>query len=122
MIRYENDCVGCPQGCIDCGRRSVPYYYCDMCDDALDTDDMYEDEEYEDLCPDCLRKIHAKKWTANMWDAGSPEWRVEETEDEYEHYICEQCGDALDADGVYESDEYECLCGLCLEKEYEKKW
>lgn len=95
---------------------------CNICGNELYTDDMYEDDEYECLCSDCLRKTHAKKITIDMWDAGSPEWRVEETEDEYEHYICEQCGDALDADEVYESNNHECLCWLCLEFEYEKKW
>ena len=53
MIRYENECVGCPpeRGCLGsgCPNRNVPYYYCDKCGD---------DAEYnfdgEDLCEDCL--------------------------------------------------------------------
>ena len=36
MIKYENECVGCPpeMGCLgdECSNRNVPHYYCDKCD------------------------------------------------------------------------------------------
>lgn len=52
MVRYENDCVDCPQGCIDCGRKRTPHYYCDnpKCGDEAT---LYEYES-EQLCADCL--------------------------------------------------------------------
>ena len=37
MIKYENDCVGCPPeiGCLgsSCPNRNVPHTYCDRCSD-----------------------------------------------------------------------------------------
>ena len=52
MVRYENDCVGCPQGCIDCGRKRTPHYYCDKCGDEAT---LYEYGDKQ-LCADCLLK------------------------------------------------------------------
>lgn len=46
MIVYENDCVGCPQGCIGCGQDRTPHYYCDVCGEETDG---------EDICEECAR-------------------------------------------------------------------
>lgn len=51
MIKFENDCVGCPQGCIHCGRESVPYLCCDECE--CEYEELYE-YNGEQLCEDCL--------------------------------------------------------------------
>lgn len=41
MRELENYCVGCPQGCIHCGREvDVEVVYCDVCGDSDDV--MYE--------------------------------------------------------------------------------
>lgn len=49
---WENDCVGCPQGCIGCGRQEdYLVIYCDNCGESLET--MYEFKG-EDLCEACL--------------------------------------------------------------------
>ncbi len=54
MRRYENDCVGCPQGCINCGRKSVLHLYCDRCEEEVET--LYTIDGNEELCEDCLKK------------------------------------------------------------------
>ena len=50
MVKIENDCVGCPQGCINCGRKYVEHYYCDECGDEAK---LYEVEGMQ-LCRDCV--------------------------------------------------------------------
>lgn len=60
MIRIENDCVGCPQGCISCGRKHIPHYYCDECEEEISENDMYDDDG-EMLCRECLLDRHAAK-------------------------------------------------------------
>lgn len=54
MIRYENDCVGCPQGCINCGRRRTPHIYCNVCGDEIDydSDEWTLDKDYH-VCDSC---------------------------------------------------------------------
>lgn len=57
MVRYENDCVGCPQdlGCskISCPFYRVPHYYCDSC--GIESDKLYHLYD-EHLCESCLLK------------------------------------------------------------------
>ena len=52
MVKYENECVGCPPelGCLGsaCPNRNVPHLYCDKCGEEVD--EFYEDE----LCIDCV--------------------------------------------------------------------
>lgn len=60
MVRFEDECVGCPpnMGCLGsaCPNRNVPHYYCDVCEDELDPDDMYSDGEVEHMCLECLKE------------------------------------------------------------------
>lgn len=55
MVEFEKgeSCVGCPQGCIDCGRKhsSVPHMYCDDCNQEFETLYKYDGNQ---LCKDCL--------------------------------------------------------------------
>ena len=55
IIRYENECVGCPpeMGCLgeSCSNRNVQRLYCDDCKDEVETLYVYDDKE---LCQDCL--------------------------------------------------------------------
>lgn len=48
MIRYENECVGCPKeiGCLgdSCPNISVPHLYCDDCGEELN----FERSSYDD--------------------------------------------------------------------------
>lgn len=53
MIEIENDCVGCPQGCIRCGRKKVPHFYCDYCGEECD--DLY-DVRGDQFCKECTLK------------------------------------------------------------------
>lgn len=58
MIRYENECVGCPpeRGCLGsaCSNRNVPRYYCDRCGEEVDA---YFDIDGEMICDDCAHDI-----------------------------------------------------------------
>lgn len=61
MLKYENECVGCPSemGCVGygCAYRNVPHYYCDDCGDEIDGE-VYGDDGHEHLCVHCLCKNH----------------------------------------------------------------
>lgn len=54
----ECDCVGCPQGCIQCGRKH-PYtlYTCDLCGDSSRDDDFLEDYGDKEVCRDCFEAL-----------------------------------------------------------------
>ena len=58
MVKYENECVGCPpeMGCIGsaCPNRNVKYLYCDKCGD--DAEKLYVVDGKE-ICEDCLHKM-----------------------------------------------------------------
>ena len=58
MIKYENECVGCPpeRGCLGsaCPNRNVPHYYCDRCGEEVDS---YFDIDGEMVCDDCAHDI-----------------------------------------------------------------
>ena len=55
MIRYENECVGCPpeMGCLgeSCPNRNVMHLYCDKCKDDCEELYVFDGEE---LCEECL--------------------------------------------------------------------
>lgn len=65
MIKYENECVDCPQGCANCGRKRVLRTYCDMCGEEIDGT-IYEDGViYDELCESCLLRLCKKKVARN---------------------------------------------------------
>ena len=51
--KYEDECVGCPTYCIECGRKRVPVVYCDKCKDE---DKKIYEFDGEELCIDCIEK------------------------------------------------------------------
>lgn len=58
MIRYENECVGCPPelGCLgnSCPNRNVERHYCDECGIEIEPDiELYDGLE---LCDKCKEK------------------------------------------------------------------
>jgi hypothetical protein len=54
MRHYENDCVGCPQGCVHCAReRDYIVFSCDKCGD--DATPIY-DFNGKELCMNCIFK------------------------------------------------------------------
>lgn len=66
MIRYENQCVGCPpeMGCMGegCPKRNVPVPYCDECDNELDPNEIYE-VDGQMLCEECLKRMFRRsRW------------------------------------------------------------
>lgn len=71
-MRYiENDCVGCPQGCINCGRnKNYEVIECDRCGNSEET--MYEYETQE-LCEDCLFEVWLSNNEADLlkWEGGA---------------------------------------------------
>lgn len=56
MIGTENICVGCPQGCINCGRKHALVCTCDRCGEQIDPGKLYE-YDGEDYCIDCLKMV-----------------------------------------------------------------
>lgn len=60
MIRLESDCVGCPQGCINCGRQDgYLVLECDVCKDTVDT--LYYSDEDKEVCLSCLTSHKPQK-------------------------------------------------------------
>ena len=61
MIKYEDECVGCPKemGCLGnaCPNRNVPHLYCDECE--YEYDELYTCDGKE-LCEDCLKERFEK--------------------------------------------------------------
>lgn len=55
MSRWkENDCVGCLQGCIYCGRQNDYYVFeCDRCGKTSSEESDYIHDEDNDYCQDC---------------------------------------------------------------------
>ena len=55
MIRYENECVGCPpdMGCIgeNCPYLNVARLYCDECGEMMDVLYYFD---WQELCLDCI--------------------------------------------------------------------
>ena len=63
MIKYKNECVGCPpeMGCSDaCPYKKVPVYYCDECGEEIVDNPGYAEYYTTDgahhLCKDCYEK------------------------------------------------------------------
>lgn len=50
MKKIENDCVGCPTYCTDCGAKRTPHYYCDRCGN----EDILYFFGNEELCMECI--------------------------------------------------------------------
>ena len=60
MLRYEDNCVGCPteMGCLgkSCPYMNVPVRYCDICGDYA----KYNLDNETDICAECARKMLQK--------------------------------------------------------------
>lgn len=54
----QNDCVGCPQGCINCGRnRDYIVWECDECSCTTTEETDFEHIGYKDYCRECYEKL-----------------------------------------------------------------
>ena len=82
MIRFEDECVGCPpeMGCLgsSCKYRHVPHLYCDNCE--ADVDKLYKFNGME-LCIDCLldgfETIDVDDIEYNDYDGGYDDYYVD---------------------------------------------
>ena len=100
----ENDCVGCPQGCIHCSRHDdYKVYYCDHCgkDFDLNEDTIYIDSEGYDICEECYLKQFTSKICDDM---------------DEDHCAC-CCGDA---ETLYWYDE-EWRCRECVLEDADRR-
>ena len=59
MSRYkDNLCVGCPQGCISCGRnRDYEIVECDICGKTITDEYDFHEHEGKDYCDKCYDKM-----------------------------------------------------------------
>ena len=58
MIEYRNNCVMCPQGCVECGRKKQKTLICDDCGDEVQ--DLYYGDDGQQYCDTCI-KYHVEK-------------------------------------------------------------
>lgn len=60
MRWVEDNCVGCPQGCANCGRGEYWVFACDTCGKSST---MYDEDGFQhydndiDICGDCFNKM-----------------------------------------------------------------
>lgn len=85
MIKFENECVGCPKemGCLGsgCPYTHVPYLFCDKC--GQDSDKLYNTEEGQ-FCVDCVDgdiEDYEEITCDNALDFASPD------EDDYDYNL-----------------------------------
>ena len=59
MTRYvESDCVGCPHGCVNCGRnRDYIEYECDICHETPTDDRFLENVDGKEMCSSCIEAL-----------------------------------------------------------------
>lgn len=58
---YENYCVGCPQGCINCGRdRDVLVIRCDKCDTNIWEDEIFWGDDGNEYCEECYDELYGE--------------------------------------------------------------
>lgn len=92
----ENDCVGCPQGCVHCGRgRDYKAYFCDGCGEyfrSMSADVAYEHDKGI-YCEECYKKLFTSKICDDMDESKCArcEYEAEELYHVDGEWICEQC-------------------------------
>ena len=64
MVKIENQCVDCGLPCLgdSCPNRNVEVCYCDKCHEELPYDGIYETDDGDELCEDCLKERFLKRW------------------------------------------------------------
>lgn len=98
----ENDCVGCPQGCANCGRNvDRKMYYCDECGGYAYYDNPLYLYENEELCWECYKA----KFNEKLCD---------DCDDE----VCSECGH--ESEFLYEIQPNVWVCEECLREMAER--
>ena len=80
MRRVDNYCVGCPQGCINCGRKHVSHYVCDgyKCDaDTIDGETILYADGDKHYCLKCLIENNKADFVEYMTYMYGEEWASE---------------------------------------------
>ena len=62
MLKYENNCVMCDIGCIECGRKHQAVRVCDVCGSR---ERLYR-VDGDELCTDCLEAVLKKTIEENF--------------------------------------------------------
>lgn len=54
-VRIEDDCVDCGKPCLgsSCPYKAVKHFYCDVCGEEVDPDDLHDVDGVQ-VCDDCL--------------------------------------------------------------------
>lgn len=68
IYEKDNDCVGCPQGCVNCGRGSYKNpiaIECEKCGEKCD--EIYRTSD-GDYCQDCLTEVFKKVTVEDIAD------------------------------------------------------
>lgn len=57
MREITNECVGCGLPCLgdSCSNAKVIRYYCDECKSEFEADELYVNDDEEELCENCLK-------------------------------------------------------------------
>lgn len=99
MIKFENECVGCPKemGCrgSGCPNRHVPYFVCDECGDEVE---FLYDTESGQLCENCVG------------------------EDKEDYTVIDEDNVCNYASWEDEEDDYYDYADLAYERERDEKW
>lgn len=82
MSRWkENDCVGCPQGCINCGRKDdYCVFECDRCGKTSSEEYDYIHDGDNDYCKDCWEEMECEEdmrvdgYCAKAIDSETHDW------------------------------------------------
>lgn len=86
MIRFENECVGCPpnMGCMGsaCPYSHVPYLECDEC--GQDVDKLYDTARGQ-LCDECATSEEKEEY-AMIDEENACEFTSPEEQDDYYDY------------------------------------
>lgn len=99
-FRIENNCVSCDIGCVNCGRREQPCWYCDECGDYADEWTPLYIVDGKELCEDCLLESLISKEC-----------------DDCDDTLCANCGSE---DETLYLVEGEWLCRDCVLNYFEK--
>lgn len=75
MRQVDNECVGCPMGCINCGRKHIVHYVCDSCDaDSIDSETKLYEVNGKQYCWRCAIKNNLEDFIADMTEEYGEEW------------------------------------------------
>lgn len=68
MKRFISECVGCLLPCPGkiCPNANIPVFYCDVCNQEIDSSEGVYEVEGKDLCLECLKARFEKEDESNV--------------------------------------------------------